>query len=143
MSKKFLGIASLTVFIVTFNLGYVFHDLLLGKWFHQQEAEIAREHFIIPLLAVAFMVYAILISYLFPIYRKYYANSNVMWIGIRFGLIMGVLWDALQGGIIEVATFKIPFIVFAVDTSYHVFVEGAIAGLLLAFIYKKVEPVTA
>ncbi len=76
MSKNFLGIASLTVFIVTFKLGYVFHDLLLGEWFHQQEAEIAREHFIIPLLAVAFMVYAILLAYLFPIYRKYYANSK-------------------------------------------------------------------
>jgi cell shape-determining protein MreD len=50
---------------------------------------------------------------------------------------MGILWDALQGGIIEVATFKMPFIVFVVDSSYHVFVEGSIAGLILALVMKK------
>jgi cell shape-determining protein MreD len=50
---------------------------------------------------------------------------------------MGIIWDALQGGIIEVATFKIPFIVFIVDSGYHVFVEGSVAGLVLYYVSKK------
>jgi cell shape-determining protein MreD len=50
---------------------------------------------------------------------------------------MGVLFDALQGGIIEVATFNMPFMVFVVDSSYHVFIEGSIAGLVLALVSKK------
>jgi cell shape-determining protein MreD len=32
---------------------------------------------------------------------------------------MGFVWDALQGGIIEVATFKMPFVVFLVDSGFR------------------------
>ena len=137
MNRKFFIIATIAVFIVLFNLGYIFHDLLLGDWFHTYEANIAREHFIIPLIAVAFLAYSLTLAYLYPIYRQYYASSSLIPVSIRFGLIMGFLWDALQGGIIEVATFKIPFVVFVVDSSYHVFIEGSIAGFVLAFIARR------
>ena len=50
---------------------------------------------------------------------------------------MGIIFDALQGGIIEVATFNMPFVVFVVDSGYHVLVEGSMAGLVLAFVSKQ------
>ena len=59
---------------------------------------------------------------------------------IRFGILMGFVWDALQGGIIEVATFKMPFMVFVVDSGYHVFVEGTLAGVILAVVAKRWPP---
>jgi len=37
---------------------------------------------------------------------------------------------------IEVATFKMPGIVFVYDSGYHT-VEGILTALLLAFFYKK------
>jgi hypothetical protein len=137
MSKKFLTASTVILFIVLFNLGYVFHDLLMGDWFKIHEGEIAREHFIIPLIAVAFLVYSFLLSYFYVIYVNYYKDKSQLATALRFGIIMGIIWDALQGGIIEIATFKIPFIVFVVDSGYHVLVEGSIAGLILYFVSKK------
>jgi cell shape-determining protein MreD len=109
----------------------------MGDWFKSYESEIAREHFIIPLIAVAFLVYSFMLSYFYVIYVKYYKEKSQFATALRFGIIMGIIWDALQGGIIETATFKIPFIVFVVDSGYHVLVEGSIAGLILYFVSKK------
>jgi hypothetical protein len=129
---KFFWSAAAAEFLVLFNVGYVFHEPLMGAWFQQQEAAIARQEFIIPLIAAAFVGYSLVLAYLFPIYRAYYAASPLLWTAVRFGVLMGFTWDALQGGIIEVATFKMPFAVFLVDSGYHTFVEGTIAGLVLA-----------
>ena len=134
---KFFVTASAALFLVLFNLGYVFHEPLMGAWFQQQEAAIAREAFIIPLIAVAFISYSLVLAYLFPIYRAYYATSPLTSTAVRFGILMGFVWDALQGGIIEVATFKMPFVVFLVDSGYHVLVEGTIAGLILAAVWRR------
>jgi hypothetical protein len=142
MNRAFVAIAALALFLVLFNLGYVFHDLLMGAWLHEQEAAIARDEFIIPLIAVAFAAYALLLAYLFPIYRSYYAASPLMATAIRFGILMGFVWDALQGGIIEVATFKMPFAVFVVDSGYHVLVEGTIAGVVLGLVARRWPPLS-
>ena len=137
MSKKFVAISTTVLFLVLFNVGFVFHEPLMGAWFHQQEISIARENFIIPYIALAYLVYCFLLSYLFPIYVHYYPGAPRLPLALRFGLIMGVLFDALQGGIIEVATFNMPFAVFLVDSGYHVLIEGSIAGLVLALVSKK------
>jgi len=47
-----------------------------------------------------------------------------------------LFWDGLQGGMIEVATFKMPAIVFWDDSGYHAF-EGILTALILSFFYKK------
>ena len=140
MNKKFLIYSTLILFAVLFNVGYVFHEPLMGAWFHEQEASIARQDFIIPFIAIAFLVYSFLLSYFFVIYRSYYSNAPLISTAIKFGILMGIVFDALQGGIIEVATFNMPFNVFLVDSGYHVFVEGTIAGLVLAFVWKKWGP---
>lgn len=141
MNIKFFAAASITLFLVLFNLGYVFHEPLMGAWFQREEAAIAREQFIIPLIAVAFLAYSLTLAYLYPIFRSYYARAPLMPMSIGFGILMGFLWDGLQGGIIEVATFKMPFIVFVVDTGYHALVEGSIAGIVLALVARKWPPV--
>ncbi|OFW29492.1 MAG: hypothetical protein A3H97_01015 [Acidobacteria bacterium RIFCSPLOWO2_02_FULL_65_29] len=140
MNRKFFTISAVTLFVVLFNLGYVFHELVAGPWLMRQEAAIARDQFIIPLIALAFIAYSLVLAYLFPIYLYYYATAPVMPTAIRFGIFMGFVWDALQGGIIEVATFNMPFMVFVVDSGYHVFVEGTIAGLILGFVATKWPP---
>ncbi len=137
-SRKTFLIAAAVIFFVTFNLGYVFHDLLLGDWFHAREP-FAREHFIIPYIALAFAAYALILAHLFPSYRKARPEASIWAVGLRFGLIMGVVFDALQGGLIEVATFEMPLSVFLVDSSYHVFIEGSCAGLLLAAVHSRAE----
>ena len=140
MDRRFFAIAAAALFVVLFNVGYVFHEPIAGAWFQQQEAAIARDQFIIPLIAVAFAAYSLVLAYLFPIYLAYYAGAPLMWTAVRFGILMGFVWDALQGGIIEVATFKMPFMVFVVDSGYHVLIEGTMAGVVLAVVARRWPP---
>jgi hypothetical protein len=137
MSKKFLAASTTILFLVLFNVGYIFHEPLMGEWFHIQESSIARDQFIIPFIAIAFLTYSFLLSYFYAIYVHYYSSGSRVWTAVRFGILMGILWDALQGGIIEVATLNMPFIVFVIDSGYHVLIEGTIAGLVLALVSKK------
>jgi hypothetical protein len=128
-------LAAVAVFFVLFNLGYVFHDVLFGEWFHER-IPFSREHYIIPYIAVAFAAYGLIVAHLFPAYHAFHASRSIWQNGVRFGLLMGVLFDALQGGIIEVATFEgMPLEVFVVDSSYHVFVEGVLGGLIVASVF--------
>jgi cell shape-determining protein MreD len=53
-----------------------------------------------------------------------------------FGTLIGFLWDGLQGGMIEVATFKMPAVVVFVDSSYHT-LEGTLAAWMLSLFYRK------
>lgn len=126
-------------FIIVFNLGYVFHDLLMGEWLHEKEAEITRDAYIIPIIALSFFLYTIIQSFLFPIFQFYSYSKyrrNVYITALIYGALIGFLWDALQGGLIEYATFKMPLQVVFVDSGFHI-VEGIYTALILAFFYKK------
>lgn len=137
-STKTFVWSTAVVFMATFNLGYVFHDVLLGSWFHAQ-LPFAREHYIIPYIGLAFAIYALVLAHLFPAYRARHRRGSILRVGLRFGWLMGLVFDGLQGGIIEVATFQMPHSVFLVDSAYHIFVEGSIAGLLLAIVQHRAE----
>ena len=103
--------------------------------------QIQREPYIIPLIALAFILYTIFQAYFLPIYYQY-ARENYGWsltkTAVIFGAMIGFLWDGLQGGMIEVATFKMPGIVFWVDSGYHT-CEGVLAALLLSYFYKRYQ----
>jgi hypothetical protein len=137
--KKYFLIGIPITFAVIFNLGYVFHDLLMGSWLHEKEAAISREHYIIPVIALVFFLYVIIQAYLLPIFY-YYSKAHYNWgiykTALVFGALIGFLWDALQGGLIEYATFNLPIEVVIVDSSYHIF-EGICTALILAFSYSK------
>lgn len=98
-----------------------------------------REKYIIPLIALAFLLYSSIQAYFLHIFYSF-ASVEYGWgltqTALIFGLLTGFFWEGLQGGIIEVATFKMPGKVFWVDSSYHVF-EGALTMLILAFFYAK------
>jgi len=134
--KKYI-LSWLASFLVIFNLGYVFHEIIALDFFKKNIGDITRENYIIPFVALSFVFYTVILTYLYPIFYAYYKSKfSPIATGAIFGALMGFLWDGLQGGLIEVATFKMPFIVFAVDSSYHV-LEGVLAGIIIAAVYTK------
>ena len=137
--KKYYLVGGLVTFIIIFNLGYVFHEIIMGDFFKEHIGAISRESYIIPLIALAFVIYIAYQAYFLPVFFEY-ASKKYHWgltkTAIIFGAAVGFFWDGLQGGIIEVATFKMPMIVFWYDTSYHT-LEGVLTALLLAFFYKR------
>jgi len=77
-------------------------------------------------------------AYFLPIYFQY-TSGNIIGDWLKPQLYLEPLSDFLgwpAGGMIEVATFKMPAIVFWYDSGYHT-VEGIVTALLLAFFYKK------
>lgn len=137
--KKYFIIGGLAGFIVIFNLGYVFHEILMGDFFKRNIGPIQRDPYIIPLIALAFILYTMFQAYFLPIYYGF-ARNRYGWsltrTAIIFGALIGFFWDGLQGGMIEIATFKMPPVVFFVDSGYHT-LEGILMALILAFFYRK------
>ena len=137
--KKYFLIGGLVTFIIIFNLGYVFHEIIMGDFFKENIGAIQRQPYIIPLIALSFILYVIFQAYFLPVYFEYTLkkyNWGLTKTAFIFGAITGFFWDGLQGGMIEVATFKLPMIVFWVDSGYHT-IEGILTALLLAFFYNK------
>ena len=137
--RKYYLYGGLTAFVIIFNLGYVFHEIIAGSFFKEQIGPIQREEYIIPLIALAFILYTMFQLYFLPIYFEYTKRTyhwSLTKTAVVFGAIIGFFWDGLQGGMIEVATFKMPGIVFWVDTSYHT-AEGVVMALILSYFYKR------
>ncbi len=138
-TKKYFFIGCLVAFLVIFNAGYVFHELLMGGFFKKHIGGIQREHYQVPVIALAFLLYTIFQAYFLPVFYAY-TKLNYQWsllkTAVVFGAVTGFLWDGLQGGMIEVATFKMPWIVFWIDSGYHV-LEGIVTALILSVFYKK------
>ncbi|HTE31009.1 MAG TPA: hypothetical protein VK666_11595 [Chryseolinea sp.] len=137
--KKYFLVGGTVAFLVVFNLGYVFHEIAMGDFFKSTISSIQREGYIIPLIALAFILYTLFQAYMFPIYYQY-TSQRYKWslnrTAVVFGAMVGFFWDGLQGGIIEVATFKMPMIVFWYDSAYHTF-EGMVTALILAYFYRR------
>jgi len=137
--RRYYLTGGLLAFGVVFNLGYVFHELIMGNFFKEHIGAIQRETYVIPLIALAFMLYIAWQAYFLPVYFEY-TSRNYHWslgkTAIIFGALTGFFWDGLQGGIIEVATFRMPLIVFLYDSAYHT-LEGILTALILSFFYKR------
>lgn len=138
-TKKYFFLGGLVAYLVIFNAGYVFHELLMGDFFKRTIGPIQREDYQIPIIALAFLLYTAFQAYMLPIYYAYTKpvyQWSLLKTAVVFGAMTGFLWDGLQGGMIEVATFKMPGIVFWVDSGYHT-LEGVAMALILSFFYKK------
>ena len=136
--KKYYMAGGLCTFAVIFNLGYVFHEIIMGGFFKEHIGGIQREEYIIPLIALAFMLYIAFQAYFLPVYLEYTSKKyhwGLIKTSIVFGALIGFFWDGLQGGMIEVATFRMPAVVFWVDSTYHTF-EGIGTALCLSYFYK-------
>jgi hypothetical protein len=139
--KKYYLIGGTITFVIIFNLGYVFHEIIMGNFFKEYIGAIQREAYNIPLIALSFVLYIAYQSYFLPVYYEYTSkkyNWGLTKTAIIFGALTGFFWDGLQGGLIEVATFKMPMIVFWYDSGYHT-LEGILAALILAYFYKRLR----
>jgi len=74
----------------------------------------------------------------YPVVYAYFVEARG-WSRIAAGALLGVfcgfLWDALQGGMIEYATYNVSLAAMLVDSAYHT-AEGALAGTILGAVYK-------
>ena len=131
---------AVVAFVVVFNLGYVFHEVLFAGFFKASFGPgVQREHYLIPVIALGFAIYVTLMALAYPGAHLYFSErrgwSRVA-TGALLGLFCGFLWDALQGGIIEYATYNVALAAMLVDSAYHT-LEGVLAGALIGAMYRS------
>src|SRR5450759_1834748 len=100
MNKRLL-LGGIVAFVVIFNLGYVFHEVVCAAFFKASFGPgVQRAEYIIPVIFVAFAIYVTLMALAYPVAHLYFSErrgwSRVA-TGALLGLFCGFLWDALQG----------------------------------------------
>lgn len=133
------ALGAFAAFAVIFNLGYVFHEVALADFFKASFGPgVQRTAYLIPVIALAFAVYVTLLALAYPVAHLFFSErrgwSRVK-TGALLGLFCGFLWDALQGGIIEYATYNVGLAAMLVDSAYHT-LEGVLAGAIIGLLYR-------
>jgi hypothetical protein len=88
--------------------------------------------------AIAFAIYVTLMAAVYPVFYAFFAGGrgwSRVATGALLGLFCGFLWDALQGGIIEYATYNVSLPAMLVDSAYHT-AEGVLAGVIIGALYR-------
>jgi hypothetical protein len=133
MSKR-LVVGAVVAFVVIFNLGYLFHEVVFADFLKANLGPgVQRQRYIIPVIALAFAVYVALMALVYPVFHLFFVvhrGWSRLATGAALGLFCGFLWDALQGGIIEYATYNVSLAAMLVDSTYHL-LEGALAGSII------------
>ena len=137
---KRLIVGAVLAFFVIFNLGYLFHERIAASFFKASFGPgVQRDAYVIPVIALAFAIYVALIAVAYPVAYLYFSERrgwSRLATGALLGLYCGVLWDALQGGIIEFATYNVSLTAMVVDSTYHA-LEGVLAGSIIGAVYRS------
>jgi hypothetical protein len=138
MNQRLL-LGACVAFVVIFNLGYVFHELVAAAFFKASFGPgVQRTSYVIPVIFLAFVLYVTLVALAFPVVFAYFVTGrgwSKLGAGALLGAYCGFLWDALQGGIIEYATYNVALGAMLVDSAYHL-AEGILCGLIIAAFYR-------
>ena len=145
MNKRLL-LGAVVAFAVIFNLGYLFHEVAAAAFFKASFGPgVQRERYLIPVIAAAFVLYVTLLGLLYPVFYEFFVErrgwSRVA-TGALMGLYCGFLWDFLQGGIIEYATYNVALPAMLLDSAYHT-IEGVIAGTIIGALYRPTAATAA
>ena len=69
MNKRLL-IGGIIAFIVIFNLGYLFHEVLAYEFFKANFGPgVQRESYNLPVIFLAFVIYIFLMALVYPVFR--------------------------------------------------------------------------
>src|ERR1043166_9450610 len=92
MNTKKLLLATIVSFVVMFALGGLIHLVLLKDWYlaHAGMAgDQSRAQPMMQFISLGVLVLAFSMSYMYP---KGVESSNIVMEGLKFGVIIGILW---------------------------------------------------
>jgi hypothetical protein len=126
--KKFV-IAALASGIVMWLLAGLWHEIIMAE-FYSSETHATHEGS--GIIFIAYIILGLFMSYIFPLGYK---GGKTITEGLRFGILMGLLWVfphelALAGAHGESLAY-----VFK-NAAWHA-VEQGLGGIVIALIYKK------
>ncbi len=129
MDMKRLALATLAGGVTMWILAGLWHELLMAA-FYTSETE--AEHEGIGIIFLAYMVLGALMAYMYPFGYK---RGRPAVEGLRFGVVIGLLWVFPHGLAMAGAHGDSISYVFK-NTAWHV-VEQGVGGIVIGLVYGK------
>lgn len=134
MNIKKLLIATIAAFAVMFSVGGLTHLVLFKDWFLNHTGiagNLNRTEPLIQFTIAGLLLLALLMSYLYP---KGVEGNNKIMQGLKFGIIISVLWFFPCNLIQYTMTTALSMKAILMDTALHA-VEQGLGGIVIALIY--------
>jgi hypothetical protein len=106
----------------------IWHNLIMANFYKDVQAT----HEGLGLLLVAYFILASFMAYLYPLIYK---GKKPIIEGLKFGMIIGLLWVFPHG--LAMAGAHGDSIVYVIKNSVWHMVEQGIGGIIIALVYKK------
>ena len=136
MNTKKLAIATIASFATMFILGYLGHVVLLADFFENNTGRIGNVNREVPMLgyiALGTFILSLMMSYIYP---KGVESSNRVMEGLKFGVIVGIIWIVPHSIILYGATTIFSKTGVLGDSLWHLFEQG-MGGVVIAMVYGK------
>jgi len=133
--KKFL-MALVGGFLIMWLLSGLWHVLIMGDFYAKYEGPSAYES---PQMLFIIIGYAILALLMVYIYIQGYKGGSPLKEGLRFGVVIGLLW-ILPLNVIIYAVKETSGTFIVVDVLWHI-VEQGIGGIVIGLIYGSTKSV--
>lgn len=133
MSIKKLTFAWAAAFIIMFGIGGLLHMVIFKDWFasHPGAMNVARKDVSIHYIWIAIAILALIMSYMYP--KGYEGGSKVLE-GLKFGLIISILWSLPVSMIVYATTLAVSKSFILMNVILHALEQG-LGGIVIALIY--------
>ncbi|MBW1767655.1 MAG: hypothetical protein JRF49_07320 [Deltaproteobacteria bacterium] len=132
MNLKKLFLATLSGGFGMWVIAGIWHNLIMAKLYESVHAT----HEGLGLLLVAYFILALLMSYIYPLGYK---GGKPIWEGLRFGIVIGILWVFPHGLAMAGAHGDSISYVFK-NAAWHM-VEQGLGGIIIGLIYGRFKAV--
>jgi len=138
MNIKKILLSTLAAGGVMFVLSGIWHASLMSDLY---ASELNRSEPNMLLVAVSYFILALLMAYIYP---KGIEGTNKIANGIKFGIIIGLIWVLPHALVMHAVTEGGALKVILIDGAWHM-IEQACGGVVIALIYgiPKVEAVSS
>ena len=106
----------------------IWHNLIMANLYK----EVHATHEGIGILLIAYFILALLMGYIYPLGYK---GKNPVIEGLRFGIIIGLLWVMPHG--LAMAGAHGESIIYVIKNSIWHMVEQGIGGIIIGLVYGK------
>ncbi len=131
MDIKKLSLAALGGGIGMWLLAGLWHEVIMAAFY---SAETAAAHEGTGIIFIAYLVLGLLMAYMYPLGYK----GGKPWIeGMRFGILVGILW-VFPHELVMAGAHSGPLPYVFKNAAWHM-VEQGVGGIIVGLIYSKIE----
>lgn len=133
-ARKFL-LGTVAAAGVAFLLSFMWHVLLMGDFYDSAASGTLRDPPFFSAIILGYVVVGLIMAYLYP---KVHGGGSPLSEGLKFGVLVGLLWW-FPTNLVLYGAMEGPFSIVLVDGIWHLFEEGiagAVLGLVMAPVVK-------